>query len=309
MNLQQLRYLNEIVRRGLNVSGAADALFTSQPGISKQIKLLEEELGVQIFVRNGKRMVGMTEAGQNILAIAQRMLHDVDNLKQVAQEFQAQDSGALVLATTHTQARYALPPVVTQFIARYPRVQLGLHQGNPTQIAEQVLRGEADVAIATESLSQYDELVTLPCYQWNHCVIAPPQHAFWQDDAPLTLEKLARYPIVTYDTAFSGRGKIDAAFEQAGLTPTIALTAIDSDVIKTYAELGLGIGLLAGMAFVPERDTYLRMQSAEHLFHASTTKLAVRRNAYLRSYVYDFIQLFAPHLTREVVEEALAGER
>lgn len=307
MNLQQLRYLNEIVRRGLNVSGAADALFTSQPGISKQIKLLEEELGVQIFVRHGKRMVSMTEAGKGILAIAQRMLHDADNLKQVAEEFQAQDTGHLVLATTHTQARYALPPVVKQFIDRYPKVQLGLHQGNPTQIAEQVLSGEADVAIATESLSLYDELVTLPCYEWHHCVIAPPTHPLWQNDVPLTLAQIACYPIITYDFAFSGRGKINAAFEQAGITPTIALTAIDSDVIKTYVELGLGIGILANIAFIPERDTHLRMSPADHLFQPSTTKLAVRRNAYLRSYVYDFIQLFAPKLTRDVVEGAMAG--
>ncbi len=306
MNLQQLRYLNEIVRRGLNVSGAADALYTSQPGISKQIKLLEEELGVQIFVRNGKRMVAMTEAGKGILAIAQRMLHDAENLKQVAEEFQAQDAGHLTLATTHTQARYALPLVVKQFIERYPKVQLGLHQGNPTQVAEQVLCGEADVAIATESLSLYDELVTLPCYAWHHCVITPPDHPLLAIQA-LTLEDLARYPIITYDSAFSGRGKINAAFEQASITPNIALTAIDSDVIKTYVELGLGIGLLADIAFIPARDTHLRMRCAQHLFQPSITKLAVRRNAYLRGYVYDFIQLFSPKLTRTVVKQAMSN--
>lgn len=306
MNLQQLRYLNEIVRRGLNVSGAADALYTSQPGISKQIKLLEEELGIQIFVRNGKRMVSMTEAGKGILAIAQRMLHDAENLKQVAQEFQAQDAGHLTLATTHTQARYALPPVVKQFISHYPKVKLNLHQGNPTQMAEQVLAGEADIAIATESLTQYDGLITLPCYQWHHCVIVPPAHPLL-DDTPLTLAKIAQYPIITYDFAFSGRGKINAAFEQAGITANVALTAIDADVIKTYVELGLGIGILADIAFIPDRDPHLRMIPAQHLFQPSTTRIAFRKNEYLRGYMYDFIQLFAPKLTRDVVEGRRGG--
>jgi LysR family cys regulon transcriptional activator len=306
MNLQQLRYLNEIVRRGLNVSGAADALYTSQPGISKQIKLLEEELGIQIFVRNGKRIVAMTEPGKGIFAIAQRMLHDAENLKQVAQEFQAQDTGHLTLATTHTQARYALPPVVKKFMTRYPKVQLALHQGNPTQIAEQVLSGEADVAIATESLTQYDGLITLPCYQWHHCVIVPSAHPLL-DDTPLTLAKIAQYPIITYDFAFSGRGKINAAFDQAGIIPNVALTAIDADVIKTYVELGLGIGILADIAFIPDRDQHLRMIPAQHLFQPSTTRIAFRKNEYLRGYVYDFIQLFAPKLTRDVVEGVMAG--
>ena len=307
MNLQQLRYLNEIVRQGLNVSGAADALYTSQPGISKQIKLLEDELGVQIFVRNGKRIVAITEPGKGILAIAQRMLQDAQNLKQVAEEFQAQDTGHLILAATHTQARYALPPVVKQFRARYPKVQLGLHQGSPTQIAEQVLRGEADVAIATESLVHYPDLITLPCYDWHHCVITPPDHPLLSD-TPLTLAKIAQYPIITYDFAFSGRGKINAAFDEAGITPNIALTAMDADVIKTYVDLGLGIGILANIAFVPDRDQYLRMLPADHLFHPSTTRIAFRKNEYLRGYTYEFIQLFAPKLTKEVIVRAMNGE-
>lgn len=305
MNLQQLRYLNEIVRRGLNISDAAAALYTSQPGISKQIKLLEEELGIEIFVRNGKRIVALTEPGKTILDIAQRILHESDNLKQVGQEYQAQDSGQLILATTHTQARYVLPPVVKEFIKRYPKVKLGLHQGNPTQIAEQVLNREADVAIASESIMLFDGLVSLPCYAWHHCVVVPPKHPLLEVKK-LTLAKLAEYPIITYDFAFSGRSKIDEAFIAADIAPNIALTAIDADVIKTYVELGLGIGILAELAFVPERDRHLRKIEVGHLFKPTTTYLAIRKNEYLRGYTYDFIELFAPHLTRDVVAKAMS---
>jgi LysR family cys regulon transcriptional activator len=304
MNLQQLYFLNEIVRNDLKISKAAESLYISQPGISKQIKQLEDELGVQIFVRNGKRIVAVSEPGKAVLEIAQRMLHDAGNLKKVAQEFHSQDTGNLILATTHTQARYALPPVVKQFIKRYPKVKLGLHQGNPTQIAEQVLNREADIAIATESLSNYDKLLTLPCFDWHHCVVVPPKHPLL-NEKKLTLAKLAQYPIVTYDYAFSGRSKIDEAFAAANIEPNIALTAIDADVIKTYVELGLGVGILAELAFIPERDKHLRMLDAGHLFKPSTTRLAVRKNEYLRGYTYDFIELFAPHLTRKVVEEAM----
>jgi LysR family cys regulon transcriptional activator len=304
MNLQQLRFMNEIVRQGLNISDAAGALYTSQPGISKQIRLLEEELGIEIFVRNGKRIVAITEPGKAVLDIARRMLHDLENLKQVGHEFHEQDSGNLTIATTHTQARYALPPTVKQFIKRYPAVKLGLHQGSPTQIAEQVLSGEADLGIATESLALYDELITLPCYEWNHCVIAPPKHPLLAE-IKLTLAKIAQYPIITYDFAFAGRNKINAAFEAASIQPNIALTAIDADVIKTYVELGLGIGILAKMAFIPERDKHLRMMDAGHLFKPSTTRIAIRKNEYLRGYTYDFIELFAPHLTRDIVAKAM----
>lgn len=304
MNLQQLRYFNEVVRRGLKVSDAADALYTSQPNISKQIKQLEQELGIDIFVRNGKRVVAITEPGKAILDVAQRMLHDAENLKQISQEFHTQDSGNLTIATTHTQARYILPPVVKQFIRRYPKVQLGLHQGNPTQIAEQVLHGEADVAIATEGLSLYDGLITLPCYEWHHCVVVPPKHPLLEEKK-ITLAKIAEYPIVTYDFAFSGRGKINEAFEKAHIEPNIALTAIDADVIKTYVELGLGIGILAEIAFIPERDRHLRKITATHLFKANTTHIAIRKNEYLRGYTYGFINLFAPHLTRDVVAKAM----
>ena len=304
MNLQQLRYLNEIVRRGLNISDAAAALYTSQPGISKQVKLLEEELGLEIFVRNGKRIVALTEPGKAILDIARRILHESDNLKQVGQEFQAQDSGNLILAATHTQARYVLPPVVKQFIKHYPKVKLGLHQGNPTQIAEQVLNREADIAIATESIMLYEGLITLPCYDWHHCVVVPPKHPLLAVNK-LTLTKLAEYPIITYDFAFSGRSKIDEAFALANIEPNITLSAMDADVIKTYVELGLGVGILAELAFVPERDRHLRKIEASHLFKPNTTRLAIRKNEYLRGYAYDFIKLFAPHLTRDVVAKAM----
>ncbi|MDD2720521.1 MAG: HTH-type transcriptional regulator CysB [Gallionella sp.] len=304
MNLQQLRYLNEVVRRDLKISAAAEALHTTQPAISKQIKLLEEELGLEIFVRNGKRIAAITEPGKGLLTIAQRMLLDAENLRQYADEFHARDSGHLTIATTHTQARYALPPVVKKFMARYPKVKLGLHQGSPTQIAEQVLNGEADICIATESLALYDDLITLPCYEWHHCVVTPPNHPLLAEKT-LTLEALARYPIITYDFAFTGRGKINRAFSAAGLSPDIALTAIDADVIKTYVELGLGVGILAQMSFIPERDSKLRMIEAGHLFGSSTTRVAIRKNEFLRAYTYDFIELFAPHLTTAVVTRAM----
>ncbi len=304
MNLQQLRYLNEIVRCDLNISDAASALYTSQPGVSKQIKLLEEELGIDIFVRNGKRVVAITEPGKAVLEIAQRVLHETNNLKQVGQEFKRQDIGALTIATTHTQARYALPQVVKAFTKAYPEVKLGLHQGSPTQIAEQVLSGEVDIGIATESLALYDDLVTLPCYEWHHCVVVPPKHPLLNEKR-LTLKKLAQYPIITYDFAFTGRNKINQAFSEAGIEPNIALTAIDADVIKTYVELGLGVGIVAQMAFIPDRDRHLRMIDAGHLFHPSTTRVAIRKNQYLRGFGYHFIELFAPQLTRDVIAQAL----
>ncbi len=304
MNLQQLRYLHEIVKNDLSISAAANVLFTSQPGISKQIKLLEEELGIEIFVRNGKRLAALTEPGKAIVEVAERMLLDAANLKQVGQEFRAQDSGSLTIATTHTQARYALPHVVKEFTRRYPDVKLGLHQGSPTQIAEQVLSGEADIGIATESLALYDELVTLPCYEWHHCVVVPPKHPLLLEKR-LTLKKLAQFPIITYDFAFTGRNKINQAFSEAGITPNITLTAIDADVIKTYVELGLGVGIVAQMAFVPERDKHLRMLDGGHLFEPSTTRIAIRKNQYLRGFAYHFIEVFAPHLTRDVVAKEL----
>ena len=304
MKLQQLRYLCEVASQGLNLSKAAKTLHTSQPGISKQISLLEDELGVDIFVRNGKRVVKITPPGEAIIEIAERMLRDAKNLKQVGQEFTNEASGSLTIATTHTQARYALPPAIKRFTLRYPNVKLILRQGSPTQIAKLVTSGEADIAIATEAIELFDELVMLPCYQWNRCIITQPRHPLLKLEK-LTLEDIVKYPIITYDFAFTGRTKINQAFAAKGLTPNVVLTAIDADVIKTYVELGLGIGILAQMAFEPSRDKHLRSIDASHLFEPSTTRIGITRNSYLRGYVYDFIGMFAPHLDRTVITTAM----
>jgi len=306
MKIQQLRYLAEIVRRGLNVSEAAEALHTSQPGISKQIKALEEELGVQVFARHGKRLVAVTEPGKAVIAIAERILAEAQNLRRAGEEYANDRLGTLTIAATHTQARYALPKAVAAFKRRYPKVELVLHQGNPTQICDQVLAGEADMGVATEMISLYPELVSLPVYQWNRCVVVPAKHPLLKA-RPLTLEKLAEYPIVTYDFAFANRSLVQKAFESRGLEPHVVLSAQDSDVIKTYVELGLGVGILAKMAFDPERDRQLRAIDAAHLFESSTTRLGIKRGAYLRRYAYEFIELFAPQLSRKAVEDAVMG--
>jgi LysR family cys regulon transcriptional activator len=293
-----------VARHNLNLSNAAEALFTSQPGISKQIRSLEEELGVDIFVRHGKRVVAVTEPGKAILEIAQRMLRDVENLRQVGEEFTEEDKGHLTIATTHTQARYALPHVIQRFTRRYPGVRLSLRQGSPTQISELVTSGEADIAIATEAIELYEDLVMLPCYEWNRCVLVPPGHPLLKVKK-LTLEAMASFPIITYDFAFTGRSRINQAFADKSLTPNVVLTAIDADVIKTYVELGLGIGIVAMMAYDPKRDTHLRAMDASHLFESSTTRIGIRKNSYLRGYTYEFIEMFAPHLTRKVVDDAM----
>ncbi|THF62902.1 HTH-type transcriptional regulator CysB [Pseudothauera nasutitermitis] len=306
MNLQQLRYVHEVARHGLNVSEAAEALFTSQPGVSKQIRQFESELGVEIFVRHGKRLVDVTEPGRAVLEIVGRMLRDMENLRQVGEEFSNESAGSLSIATTHTQARYALPAVIRDFMQRYPQVKLSLHQGSPRQVCEMVLSGEADIAIATEAIAEYEELVMLPCQQWNRCIVAPLRHPILQAK-PLTLEEIARWPIVTYDFAFTGRNQINKAFLGRGLKPNVVLTAIDSDVIKTYVSMGLGVGILARMAYDPAVDKHLGMLDASHLFESSTTRIGIPRRAWLRGYVYAFIEQFAPHLSRRIVEAALAG--
>ncbi len=304
MKLQQLRYLCETAEHGMNLSRAAKNLHTSQPAISKQIQMLEDELGVDIFLRNGKRIVKITPPGQLIIKTATRMLRDADNLKKIAQEFTNEAGGTLTIATTHTQARYSLPPVIKRFTARYPKVKLILRQGSPVQIATLVTSGEADIAIATEAIEQFHELVMLPCYQWNRCVVVPPKHPLMKLKK-LTLEAINQYPIITYDFAFTGRSKINQAFASRGLEPNVVLTAIDSDVIKTYVELGLGIGILANMAFDVKRDKNLRAIDASHLFEPSTTRIGISRNNYIRSYIFDFIEMFAPHLTHDSIQAKL----
>ncbi|MCW5595848.1 MAG: HTH-type transcriptional regulator CysB [Rhodocyclaceae bacterium] len=307
MNLQQLRYVFEVARSGLNVSEAAAVLHTSQPGVSKQIRLLEEELGVDVFVRQGRRLTAVTDPGREVLKIAERLLRDIDNLRSVGEEFGAEESGTLTLATTHTQARYVLPPIIGEFLKRHPNVRVNLRQGSPAEVCERVLAGTADLAIATEAIGEQDDLLMLPCYQWNRCVIARPDHPILKAK-PLTLEAIAQYPIVTYDFAFTGRSQINKAFAARGLTPNVVLTAIDADIIKTYVALGLGIGIVATMAFDPKADRNLRAVDAAHLFESATTRIGVRRNAWLRGFTYGFIELFAPHLTRKMVMAALAGE-
>jgi LysR family cys regulon transcriptional activator len=305
MKLQQLRYIVEIERQGLNVSEAAEVLYTSQPGVSKQIKLLEDELGIAIFERSGKRFTGITEPGRRVLDSARRILNEAENLKRASAEFSSGDSGRLVLAATHTQARYALPVVVRDFVARHPKVKLEMHQGSPTQIAQWVVDGEVDIGIATEALDQYPQLITLPVRQWSHCVIAPEGHAILKQ--PLSLDQLGRWPLITYDAAFTGRSRINRAFERVGVQPNIALTALDADVIKTYVSLGLGLGIIASLAFDAQRDQGLVAIDAGHLFESNTTRLALRRATYMRRYDYDFVELFAPHLSRHVVDMAMQG--
>jgi DNA-binding transcriptional LysR family regulator len=306
MNVQQLRYVRETIRCGLNLTAAAQALHTSQPGISRQIRELEDELGIEFFVRRGKRVIDLTESGKMLAPIVERVLQEIDNLRSAADELRDQDAGALVVATTHTQARYTLPPVVAEFKREFPRVRLSLRQGNPPQIADMVLRGAADIGIASEALDQYPGLLALPGYSWQHCVVAPPDHPLLAE-AHLSLEALARYPLVTYDPAFAGRSHIDEAFAARGLGADIVLAAIDSDVIKTYVELGLGVGVIAAMAFDPERDRGLRMLDASHLFRTNMARVALLRGRRLRVFTFAFVEKFAPHLSRQVVEKAMAG--
>jgi LysR family cys regulon transcriptional activator len=304
MKLHQLRYVREVVKQGMNISMAAEALHTSQPGISKQIQLLESELNLQIFQRSGKRLTGVTEPGKSIVELAERVISDMENIKRIGDEFSHEDIGSLTIATTHTQARYRLPGAVKAFMEKYPQVKLNIHQGNPTQVAEQVESGEADIGIATEAISHYEKVLCLPAYQWNRCVVLPHGHPLL-DNLPLTLKKLTQYPLITYDFAFTGGSLVSSVFEKEGLVPNVVLTAIDADVIKTYVGLGLGVGLLAAMAYDHERDTNLVAIDASHLFPASTTFVGIRRDAYLRKFAYDFIELLAPHFDRKAVNDAL----
>lgn len=304
MKLHQLRYVYEVANRNLNVSDAADALFTSQPGVSKQIRLLEQEIGVPIFTREGKRLTRVTPAGEQILDKAQRILREIESIKLIGEEYKQEQTGTLTIATTHTQARYALPKVIKEFVSQFPGVKLFLKQGYPEEIVRMVVDGEAEMVIATEAVSENKDLIALPCYQWNRCALTQPGHPLL-DKRRVTLADVAEYPILTYDFAFAGRTLLSETFAAANLQPNIVFTALDSDVIKTYVELGLGVGLVATMAFDPKKDQALRMVDLQHLFPPSTAWVGLRKNSFLRSYVYRFIEQFAPHLHPERVKTAL----
>lgn len=303
MKLQQLRYIWEVSRHELNVSLTAQSLYTSQPGISKQIRLLEDELGVEVFSRSGKHLTRVTPAGEAILEIAGEILNKVESIKHVAQEFCDESKGSLSIATTHTQARYALPTVIENFIQNYPEVSLHMHQGTPMQISELAADGTVDFAIATEALELFTDLVMMPCYKWNRSVIVPEGHPLARK-SELTLEDVAAYPIVTYVFGFTGRSRLDDAFVEKGLTPKVVFTAADADVIKTYVKLGLGVGIVASMACEPEEG--LVKLDASHLFDHSVTSIGFRKGTFLRGYMYDFIEQFAPHLKKELIDEALS---
>lgn len=306
MTLQQLRYLSAVARNDLNISKAAITLGVSQPALSRQLQLLEQELAVELFVRNRKRLVRLSAAGSEIQALAERTLESAHAVLEAAREHSGEHHGSLTVATTHTQARYALPDVIRRFKQRYPEVQLSLRQGTPAEVSFLVASGNADVSIATEPLDPLAEVVLLPCYELQRIVLTPVRHPLLRAKR-LTLERLAGYPLITYDYAFIGRSKTLGAFEAKGLRPTIVLNAIDADVIKTYVESGLGIAIVPAMAYDRKRDKALRAIDASHLFAPNTIHIGMRRNHYLRGYTYAFIEMFAPHLKRAVVEKALAG--
>ena len=306
MKLQQLRYIWEVAHHDLNVSQTAQSLFTSQPGISKQIRLLEDELDVEIFARSGKHLTHITPVGEEIIEMAGDVLRQVNAIKQVAQEYSNEKAGSLSIATTHTQARYALPPIIGSFRETYPDVTLHMNQGSPEQIAELAAAGEVDFAIATEGLDLFHDLVMMPCYRWNRAVVVPKGHPL-ESVGELTLEAVAEHPIVTYVFGFTGRSKLDDAFREVNLSPNVVFTATDTDVIKTYVRLGLGVGIIAQMAHDPMEDDDLVALDASHLFQSSITHIGFRKGTFLRRYMLDFIQAFAPHLDEHAVAEAVAA--
>ncbi|SOE48449.1 Alkanesulfonate utilization operon LysR-family regulator CbI [plant metagenome] len=313
MNLQQFRFVRETIRRDFNLTEAARMLYTSQPGVSKAIIEFEDELGVKIFERHGKRIKGLTKPGQAVSQVIDRIMREVDNLKKVSDEFARRDEGGLVIACTHTQARYLLPGVIPGFRKQFPKVRVSLAEGSPTQLAEMVLHEQADLAIATESLALTPGLATLPCYTWEHTVVVRPDHPLAELTSSaakkLTLAQLAEYPIVTYDRAFSGRTAIDEAFSAQSIHPDIVLEAIDADVIKTYVDVGLGIGIIAGVAYDPRRDQGLIGLPVGRLFGTHTTRVGIKEGVFLRDYVYTFLEMLTPTLTRKAVAEAVQGAK
>jgi len=304
MKLQQLKYVREIVRRDLSISAAANALHASQPGISSQVQQLEQELGLQIFERHGKRLTNLTPVGKSVVEMADRVLLDVDNIRQLAADNHNSQTGTLSIGTTHTQARYALPAAIKAFSLKYPHVHLNIVQGTPTDVAEMAASGRVDIAIAPEGLSQFESLAILPCYDWNRSIVVPPNHPLTLETTP-SLEAIADYPILTYVMGFTGRAQQDQAFINQDLQPNVIFTATDADVIKTYVELELGIGIIASMAFDAQKDAPLVALDAQHLFKPSTTHMGIRKGRYMRSYSYDFIKLFSSHLDRKTVESAI----
>lgn len=309
MNLQQFRFVRETIRQNYNLTEAARALYTSQPGVSKAIIELEDELGIKIFERHGKRLKGLTRPGEAVAQVIDRIMREVDNLRRVSDDFARHDEGALVIGCTHAQARYLLPKVIPAFRERFPKVHLSLAEGNPSVLAQMVLHEQADLAIATETLSNTPGLVTLPVYSWEHTVVVAPDHPLADlpsnDAKALSLQELAKYPIVTYDQAFSGRKSIDEAFASEAISPDIVLEAVDADVIKTYVDVGLGIGIIAGMAFDPRRDKGLVGLPAGHLFGTHHTRVAIKEGAFMRDYLYVMLEMLNPELGRDLIEKAL----
>ena len=305
MKLRQLLYVVEVVKNGMNVTAAAESLFTSQPGVSSQIKRLEEELGVMLFQRNGKNIEGLTPAGKNLVERFNKVLNSVENIERIAAEYRDPDKGVLSIATTHTQARYVMPEVITRFRAKYPNVNLQIHQGTPEQIASMTASGEANIGIATEALELFDDLVLLPCYRWNRCVMVPKGHPLAAEDL-LSVEAISKYPVITYVFGVADRSVINRAFIDNGVEFDVVLTAADAEVIKTYVRNGLGIGLCARMAYDKKQDSDLQVLDARHLFEPSVTCMAIRSNTELRGYHYDFIEMFASHLTKDLVDQALS---
>ncbi len=308
MNLHQFRFVQEAVRRQLNLTETAKALHTSQPGVSKAIIELEEELGVEIFARHGKRLKRVTEPGQLVLRSIETILREVANLRRIGEEYSKQDAGTLSIATTHTQARYFLPEPVAQLRRRHPRVQVVLHQGMPEQVARMLLDDVAEIGLATEALASHEELITLPCHEWQHVMVVPAAHPLAAVERP-TLAQLAAHPLVLYQPTVTGRSRIDAAFERADIRPTVALEAIDSDVIKTYVRLGLGVGIVTELALrtdPPEPD--LAWRPLGHLFGSNVTRVAFKRGAYLRHFVLAFAEMLSPRLTAALIQRAMAGQ-
>jgi len=308
MNFQQLRIIRETVRQEFNLTEVANALYTSQSGVSKHIKDLEDELGIEIFVRRGKRLLGLTEPGKDLVGVVERILLDTQNLRRIADQFASRETGHFVVATTHTQARYALPTIIKWFKADYPKVHLTLLQGSPGEIADLLVSGRADVGIATESLDTVPELASFPFYSWHHAIIVPHGHPLLAAGG-ITLETLGDYPLITYHEGFTGRTKIDQAFSDAGVVPDIVLSAIDADVIKTYVGLGLGVGIVASVAYDAEQDRNLALIPVPDLFPANTTRLAARRGIYLRSYAHAFIEKVCPDLGEETIKAALRSHQ